>query len=60
MDLREYEIEKVLDAGVADDGSILFRIRWKGYGPSDDTWEPEENLPQEIVRAARRRLNLAP
>ena len=60
MDLREYEIEKVLDAGVADDGSILFRIRWKGYGPRDDTWEPEENLPQEIARAARQRLNLAP
>ena len=55
---REYFIEKLLDAGVSDDGSILFGVRWKGYGPKDDTWEPQENLPKEMVRAARGRLHL--
>ena len=57
-DQREYEIERLLDAGAAEDGSILFRVRWKGYGPQDDTWEPEQNLPREMVRAARQRHGL--
>ena len=59
MDQREYEIEDLIAAGVDEAGRILFRVRWKGYGPKDDTWEPESNLPPKMVQAARRRLNLA-
>ena len=59
LDQREYEIEQLLDRGVAEDGSILFRVRWKGYGPQDDTWEPEEDLLREMVQAAKLQINLA-
>ena len=47
MDQREYGVEDLIAAGIDDDGSILFHIRWKGYGPKDDTWEPESRLPQK-------------
>lgn len=40
-DSREYLVERILDHGKADDGTMLYKVRWQGYGPSDDTWEPE-------------------
>ncbi len=36
---RSFEIEKVLEHKTDDDGDLLFRIRWKGYGAADDTWQ---------------------
>ena len=41
----EYEVETILDC--RKDGRRclpLFLVRWKGYGPTHDTWEPELNL----------------
>lgn len=41
---QEWEVEKIVDVEYDRNGARLFRIRWKGYRPSSDTWEPEEHL----------------
>lgn len=47
-DLEEvYEVEKVvcrLGSYVSRTNNGLFRVRWKGYPPEDDTWERESTL----------------
>ena len=39
----EWEVEAIVDAGMDDDGSIRYLVRWKGWEGSD-TWEPAGNL----------------
>lgn len=40
----EYEVEKVLNARINKQGKWEFFVMWKGYGPENNTWEPESNL----------------
>lgn len=42
-----YEVEKILDRRWRRRGKKKveeFLIRWKNFGPDEDTWEPRENL----------------
>jgi len=41
----------------------FYLVHWKGYQNSEDTWEPEENLPRESIRryhAANKTVMLPP
>ncbi|QRW23043.1 Retrotransposable element Tf2 protein [Rhizoctonia solani] len=40
---EEYEVEGITDAKERD-GKWFFRVKWKGYGSKENTWEPRENL----------------
>ena len=46
----DYTVEKIVarhpNASVA--GGMEFRVRWRGYGPSHDTWEPVSSFAPRI------------
>ena len=39
-----YEVEHVLDMRWTVDGKREFLIKWRGWGPSWNNWEPEEHI----------------
>lgn len=53
----EYEVEQILDHK-KEGHSWVFKVRWKGYDPSSDTWEPESNLKNcpEVLQSYKRTL----
>jgi hypothetical protein len=40
---EQYQVEKLAD-WKAEDRIWKYRVRWEGYGPLDDTWEPASKL----------------
>ena len=46
----DYTVEKILaqrpNASAA--GGLEFKVRWRGYGPSHDTWEPVSSFLPRI------------
>jgi Chromo (CHRromatin Organisation MOdifier) domain len=43
---EEFVIERLLSHDVDDDGNVVMRVRWFGFGSEDDTWEPITHLPK--------------
>ncbi|MFH4976047.1 hypothetical protein AB6A40_002756 [Gnathostoma spinigerum] len=44
-----FEVEKIVGIKHKKDGSELYKVRWLGFGASDDTWEPIENLTEDCL-----------
>lgn len=42
-DEEEFEVEGILDSQLRD-SELHYLIRWSGYGPESDSWEPVNNL----------------
>lgn len=40
---NEFEIEKVIGKRIRN-GTIQYRVKWKGYDVADSTWEPIDNF----------------
>ena len=41
---EEFEIEAILTHRTYKNRETRYLIKWKGYDPSENTWEPESNL----------------
>ncbi|XP_068197762.1 chromodomain Y-like protein isoform X2 [Antennarius striatus] len=39
-----YEVERIVDRRRSRRGRVEYLVRWRGYGPGGDTWEPEAHL----------------
>ncbi|KAK9095622.1 hypothetical protein Scep_027091 [Stephania cephalantha] len=54
---EDLEVSRLIDICYGDPSEtgkrgLKFKVRWKGYGPSEDTWEPIEGLNncQDLLR----------
>ena len=62
----EYVIDKVVDHIINEDeghphakhGDMLYKVRWFGYTPEDDTFEPVHHLPRSQVLSYHRRKQM--
>jgi hypothetical protein len=60
-DGEHYVVERIMEEMLAEDGIVWYLIRWEGYEPEGDTWEPYEHIKQctdiianwEATKAAR-------
>ena len=49
--LAVYEVDHIVTQQIRKNGSHLVRVRWKGYGPHDDTWEPYDRILTDCPHA---------
>lgn len=47
-DDNDFEVEQILNHKKKK-GKLYFLVRWKGFEPDDDSWEPEANLNCEKI-----------
>jgi Chromo (CHRromatin Organisation MOdifier) domain len=57
-DSPEVLIDKIFVLRKSDNGKWSYKVRWYGYTPADDTWEPAHHLPRNILRRYHRRVGL--
>merc|ERR1719361_370089 len=57
-DSENFEVEDIVNHRIKK-GKIEYLIRWKGYTPQDDSWEPEDNLEcPDKIRAYNDKVKL--
>ena len=56
---EEFEVEAILGHR-GSSSRRQYKIKWKGYGPNDNTWEPERNITNsaEILNTYKNRHQL--
>ncbi|XP_064631854.1 histone-lysine N-methyltransferase SUV39H2-like [Lineus longissimus] len=64
---EDFEVETIVDHYSDEDGNKFYRIKWRGWSSSHNTWEPEDNLNCPVIvqeyndnlkgRGIKRKLN---
>ena len=58
-DLESYEVERIIDDRVDNKGQKYFKVRWKGYPPTEDDWVKEQDMDcQELLAEYYERIGL--
>ena len=47
-DLQKFKVESFEDWGFTNDGSVVFKVRWRGFGADEDTWESMTQLDEDV------------
>ena len=45
-----YKIDKIVGVRFDANNTLLYLVRWTGYGPESDTWEPRDKLIEDGCR----------
>lgn len=48
-DKRRYNVEKIINDKIMR-GKRYFRTKWRGFNSKDNSWEPEENIPNALIQ----------
>eukprot|EP01116_Phalansterium_solitarium_P007184 TRINITY_DN19703_c0_g1_i1.p1 TRINITY_DN19703_c0_g1~~TRINITY_DN19703_c0_g1_i1.p1 ORF type:complete len:174 (-),score=35.63 TRINITY_DN19703_c0_g1_i1:65-586(-) len=46
-----FQVDRILNHRLTPEGSVEYLIRWQGFGPSDDSWEPAANVLSQVLIA---------
>jgi hypothetical protein len=46
LDSNTYEVERIINHKVKRGQGKMYLVRWKGWGPQYDTWEPRKHLSE--------------
>ena len=42
-----YVFDRILEHRITSDGTLEFLLKWYGY--TEKTWEPRQNIPEELI-----------
>ena len=57
---EHYEVQAIVDDKIEPDGQHLYKVRWKGYPPSEDTWQPETQTQDPLNTYKQQRSRKRP
>jgi hypothetical protein len=47
-DVEVFDVEYLVSKRVGEQG-VEYEVKWEGYSDDENTWEPEENLPCDLI-----------